>query len=886
MIRQNTPSAYYSLFLWCILGLDSRVCSSDEVPCPLSILIPFHDDRVIDSSTIISIDDNRRDGLGLLASALLAINDFNSRESILAPDALKGIQDSCAIYFPPPIITDSRQSATAVKSAESSWIPAENSTCSYVIGPYNNLVAEVVGQTVKANGTIAISYGANADELADDSSTYPNLALGNIKWEDYVRSLLQYVRWSGWSDVGVLLTPEDNLDFNNTDFVPMWTNASEEIGVEIESLSRIAYRSKSVLEERLQNLRDTRGVRTILVTLHRDDELEVLAEVADELGMLTEEYTWIMTEHFLSSRYVESYHVSTSSPIVKLFQRTEIFEMLDGFSPFVVNNEVNASELLRTDLLSQGAMLLESMQSIMNETGAFDGLVVDQTVLEEAFFLNAPANGASLLYDTILAAGLSACSGEVDMESLLETEFDGVSGKFAFRTDSRSLSASETQFGVFSISVTTDSSSGRRNRRNSAMATFKTKLIHRMVGGLVDLKPAVGDFHTLSFGARLYGLILGGLAILCSVICGIFVYKFRNDRIVKIGQPEFLGLVCAGAFLVAIPVVLRPFDEGSGLSSLSLSVSCTSQMWLKYLGILIVNMALFSKLYRVEKVTQMRRRQRIQVKDVIKPFCGLFGTAFVLLIVWTAVDAPVWKTESGIGFCDEALYFGVAMDILMIIAISLTLWWAEKTSNLPEDISDSMRVYFTLVAQFIILMMDILLSVFTRAVEDNNFAYVVEATFSGALSFTCVVYLIGPKMYWVHHKEKTGELPPSLQRGTVTVTGIAVPTGTAGGITGASRYKSNRASSRALRASNHSHHLRSSASVHFPSIISEGPSSFTRSSAEHSPMECSPGPPAAPHQIQSPRPRSSVDMAGLYSISSGELESGLESDTDDQQQEK
>ena len=97
--------------------------------------------------------------------------------------------------------------------------------------------------------------------------------------------------------------------------------------------------------------------------------------------------------------------------------------------------------------------------------------------------------------------------------------------------------------------------------------------------------------------------------------------------------------------------------------------------------------------------------------------------------------------------------------------------------------------------------MDILLSVFTRAVDDNTFAYIVEATFSGALSFTCVVYLIVPKMYFVHRQARTGELPPSLQRGTVTVTGIAVPNGT-GGISGAPRYQSNRGS-RALRASNH-----------------------------------------------------------------------------------
>ena len=92
------------------------------------------------------------------------------------------------------------------------------------------------------------------------------------------------------------------------------------------------------------------------------------------------------------------------------------------------------------------------------------------------------------------------------------------------------------------------------------------------------------------------------------------------------------------------------------------------------------------------------------MRDVIKPFCGLFAAAFLVLIVWTAVERPVWKREFGIGSCYEAVYFGVAMDLIMIVAISLTLWWGHKTRDLPEDISDAKRVYFTLIAQFILLM--------------------------------------------------------------------------------------------------------------------------------------------------------------------------------------
>lgn len=137
------------------------------------------------------------------------------------------------------------------------------------------------------------------------------------------------------------------------------------------------------------------------------------------------------------------------------------------------------------------------------------------------------------------------------------------------------------------------------------------------------------------------------------------------------------------------------------------------------------------------------------------------------------------------------------MNLIMVIAISLTFVWGHKTRDLPEDISDSKRVHYTLGAQFILLMFDILFSVYTRAINDNTFAYVIDATYTAALSVTCYSYLIVPKIYHVYKKSKTGEMPLSLQHGTVRVTGICVPSG-ATGISGTGRYETTR--SRAFRA--------------------------------------------------------------------------------------
>lgn len=104
-------------------------------------------------------------------------------------------------------------------------------------------------------------------------------------------------------------------------------------------------------------------------------------------------------------------------------------------------------------------------------------------------------------------------------------------------------------------------------------------------------------------------------------------------------------------------------------------------------------------------MTQIRRGRRVQVKDVIKPFLILIALLIVALIVWTILEPPEWRREEGqVGFCFEVRHFDIGMDIAMIFTISVTLYWARKTRDLPEDISDSGRVYQTLVAQFVLLM--------------------------------------------------------------------------------------------------------------------------------------------------------------------------------------
>ena len=106
----------------------------------------------------------------------------------------------------------------------------------------------------------------------------------------------------------------------------------------------------------------------------------------------------------------------------------------------------------------------------------------------------------------------------------------------------------------------------------------------------------------------------------------------------------------------------------------------------------------------------MRRRQRIEVRHVIVPFAVTLVVAVGILCVYTFLNpkAPEWipssRRSNSFGHCDDSSWELVVLAFLLGTALALALWEAYKTKHLPEDISDSGRVWQTLLAHFVILL--------------------------------------------------------------------------------------------------------------------------------------------------------------------------------------
>lgn len=68
----------------------------------------------------------------------------------------------------------------------------------------------------------------------------------------------------------------------------------------------------------------------------------------------------------------------------------------------------------------------------------------------------------------------------------------------------------------------------------------------------------------------------------------------------------------------------------------------------------------------------------------------------------------------------------------------------------------------------------------SHSINNADFAYLTNVAIAFAYSVFSISFLMIPKMFYVWRKEKTGEMPPSLQRGNIRVSGFPLRTDHAG----------------------------------------------------------------------------------------------------------
>ena len=133
------------------------------------------------------------------------------------------------------------------------------------------------------------------------------------------------------------------------------------------------------------------------------------------------------------------------------------------------------------------------------------------------------------------------------------------------------------------------------------------------------IKRAFVQENFLTPGVRAIGLVLMTIAWVLGFTALIGLQIFHKDPVVQRAQPYFLKMLCYGSILTSSAIFTLSWDEGAGWSDRQLDIACAMTPWFFFVGIILTFCALFTKLWRVDKVLQFKRRA-VTISNVMKPW--------------------------------------------------------------------------------------------------------------------------------------------------------------------------------------------------------------------------------------------------------------------------
>jgi len=267
------------------------------------------------------------------------------------------------------------------------------------------------------------------------------------------------------------------------------------------------------------------------------------------------------------------------------------------------------------------------------------------------------------------------------------------------------------------------------------------------------------------------------LAIIVIVLTGVFagwVILTRKHRVVKNSQPMFLLLLCFGVLVLMSAIFPLGIDDAIA-DQRQCNTACASVPWLLSIGFSIIFAALFSKLWRINRVfnaSATMRRVVVTERDVLVPFALLITLNIILLLSWTLVDPLVFRRVytdelTSYGRCQtegpESVWFVCALAVLNFTALILANVQAYMARSIKDEYQESKYIGLSTLSMLQIFIVGVPLLVIVSTDPSSNFF-----VWTGIIFIVCTTILgliFVPKIIsWKNPKEETKKQPFTKRR--------------------------------------------------------------------------------------------------------------------------
>lgn len=293
------------------------------------------------------------------------------------------------------------------------------------------------------------------------------------------------------------------------------------------------------------------------------------------------------------------------------------------------------------------------------------------------------------------------------------------------------------------------------------------------------------DFTHVNGAWYAVGYTLFAIQTVLSIFCMAWTLKFRKRTIVKASQPEYMALICLGAWIIVcgiIPLSLQKGDyrylqdgktgeetDERNEDIYKVDAACMAYPWLFAIGFALTFGALFAKIWRINKLmggASAFRRTRVSVKDVAGLVIGLLAVEISIMLTWQLVDPLQWQRDvvirgvneypvKSVGFCasveGNGKYFLGVLGAVNLTCLLFALYLCYHVRKIPSDYQESKWITASIISMFQVGI--IAVPVLYIVQENTDVFYFVSVMIPFLLSSTVTLLMFGPKVYQFHVRE-------------------------------------------------------------------------------------------------------------------------------------
>ena len=289
------------------------------------------------------------------------------------------------------------------------------------------------------------------------------------------------------------------------------------------------------------------------------------------------------------------------------------------------------------------------------------------------------------------------------------------------------------------------------------------------------------DQHYLHPALQAFGLALMSTVILLGLITIIWVYVHREHPVLLAAQPRFLYAIAFGCVVFSISIFLISFDESYGWTEEQLTRACMANPWFFAIGYMMIYGALYSKLWRVNRVLQFSRRS-VSFYRAVLPFGILLALTVVSLSLTTALDPSEWSREivdddTGASIGRRTGGNSGVVGLLMIIVTVMAACYAWRTRDVDSAYSESWWILMLVLLQVEVYIVAVPVIVLLEDVSTDGF-YFGNVIVIWIFPISTLVFIMIPKVS-AHYKAEhniSDRVRGAGGRGNTNISGVTAAT--------------------------------------------------------------------------------------------------------------